>query len=137
MGETGDRSIAEHFGSLEDPRVKRTKRHILLARITIALCEVIREKDQRGTHQDGRFLLTTLPPPRAAPARLLLFARGHWSMESRHFVRDVTFGEDRSSLRSRDAPQIMAALRNLAYTLIRRTGATAIAAARRSFSYHP
>jgi hypothetical protein len=31
----------------------------------------------------------------------------------------------------------MAAVRNLAHTLIRRTGATAIAAARRSFSYHP
>src|SRR5919199_6993968 len=131
MGETGDRSFAEHFGSLEDPRVKRTKRYSLLARITIALCEVIREKDQRGTHQDGRFLLTSLPP-RAAPARLLLVARGHWSIESRHFVRDVNFGEDRWSLRSSDAPQIMPALRNVAYTLIRRTGATAIAAARRS-----
>ncbi len=52
-------------------------------------------------------------------------------------MRDVTFGEDRSPLRSGDAPQILAALRNLTHTLIRRTGTTAIAAARRSFSYHP
>jgi predicted transposase YbfD/YdcC len=41
MGETGGGSIVEHFGGLEDPRVERTKRHSLLAIITIALCEVI------------------------------------------------------------------------------------------------
>ena len=35
------------------------------------------------------------------------------------------------------APQIMAAVRNLAHTLIRRPSATAIATARRSFSYRP
>lgn len=37
--ETG--SIAAHFGMLDDPRVERTKRHSLLAIITIALCGVI------------------------------------------------------------------------------------------------
>ena len=96
-----------------------------------------RSQDRRGTHREVRFLLTSLTPHQAAPARLLALARGHWSIESRHFVRDVTFGEDRSPLRSGDAPQIMAACRNLAHTLIRRTGTTAIAAARRAFSYHP
>jgi hypothetical protein len=40
MGETGGGSIAEHCGGLEDPRVERTKRHSLLALITIALYEV-------------------------------------------------------------------------------------------------
>src|SRR5579862_3232895 len=39
-----------------------------------------------------------------------------------HYVRDVTFGEDRSRLRTGHAPQIMAALRNLAITLIHRFG---------------
>ena len=73
----------------------------------------------------------------ADPARLLRLLRDHWHLESRHWVRDVTFGEDRSSVRSGDAPQLLAALRNLAHTLLRRSGATAIAAARRSFSYHP
>lgn len=34
-------TLSEHFGSLEDPRVERTKRHQLLAIITIALCAVI------------------------------------------------------------------------------------------------
>lgn len=52
-------------------------------------------------------------------------------------MRDVTFGEDRPSLHSGDAPRTLAALRNRALTLIRRSGTTAIAAARRPFSYHP
>jgi predicted transposase YbfD/YdcC len=34
-------TLAEHFASLEDPRVERTKLHALLAIITIALCAVI------------------------------------------------------------------------------------------------
>jgi predicted transposase YbfD/YdcC len=33
--------LQEHFATLKDPRVERTKRHQLLAIITIALCEVI------------------------------------------------------------------------------------------------
>lgn len=37
----GGRSIAAHFGAVADPRVERTKRHSLLAIITIALCGVI------------------------------------------------------------------------------------------------
>jgi len=100
-------------------------------------CLLTTTQDRRGTHRDVRFLLTSLRPPQATPARLLTLARGHWTIESRHFVRDVTFREDRSPLRSGDAPQILAALRNLAHTLIRRSGTTAIAAARRAFAYHP
>ena len=56
---------------------------------------------------------------------------------SLHYVRDVTFGEDRSRLRSGDAPQVMAALRNLVVTLIHRFGSSQIAASRRYFSCHP
>jgi predicted transposase YbfD/YdcC len=113
------------------------RRYSALPHIRQVACLLTTTQDRRGTHQDVRFLLTSLRPPHADPGRLLRLVRGHWSIESRHFVRDVTFGEDRSSLRSGHAPQILAAVRNLAHTLIRRTGTTAIAAARRSFSYHP
>ena len=54
-----------------------------------------------------------------------------------HYVRDVSFGEDRSRLRAGSAPQIMAALRNLAITLIHRRGSSQIAASRRHFASHP
>jgi predicted transposase YbfD/YdcC len=84
------------------------------------------------------YLLTILPPHLAAPSRLLELVRGHWSIEnSLHYVRDVTFGEDRSRLRTGNAPQIMAALRNLVITLIHRSGSCQIAATRRHFASHP
>lgn len=84
------------------------------------------------------YLITTLTAAQASPERLLALVRGHWHIENRlHYVRDVTFGEDRSRLRSGAVPQILAALRNLAITLIHRSGVGDIAAARRAFAYHP
>jgi predicted transposase YbfD/YdcC len=112
-------------------------RYSAFPRIAQVACLLTTTQDRRGTHRDVRFLLTSLAPQQADPARFLALVRGHWSIESRHWVRDVTFGEDRSPLRTGAGPQILAALRNLAHTLIRRSGTTAIAAARRSFSYHP
>jgi predicted transposase YbfD/YdcC len=93
--------------------------------------------DATGTHEDVRFLLTSLAPRHADPDRLLTLARGHWSIESRHYTRDVTFGEDRSSVRTGHAPQIMASLRNLALTLIHRSGTSEIASYRRHLAAHP
>jgi predicted transposase YbfD/YdcC len=83
-------------------------------------------------------LMTTLTPSKASPQRLLELNRGHWSIENRsHYVRDVTFGEDRSRVRTGQAPQILAALRNLAITLIHRFGASQIRATRRHFASCP
>jgi predicted transposase YbfD/YdcC len=90
------------------------------------------------TREETVYLITTLAPAQASPERLLALVRGHWHIENRlHYVRDVTFGEDRSQLRSGAAPHVLAALRNLAITLIHRTGADDIASARRAFAYHP
>jgi hypothetical protein len=54
-----------------------------------------------------------------------------------HYVRDVSFGEDRSRIRSGHAPQVMAALRNLALTLMHRLGESHMTATRRAFAFHP
>src|SRR6266567_7948491 len=82
----------------------------------------------------NNYLAPTWPLVRQV-ARL---TRGHWSIENGlHYVRDVSFGEDRSRLRTGSAPQIMAALRNLAITLIHRSGSSQIAASRRHFAAHP
>ena len=90
------------------------------------------------TSQEVVFLITPLTPAEADPQRLLALVRGHWSIEnSSHYVRDVTLGEDRSRLRTGAAPQILAALRNLALTLIHRSGSSQIAQARRHFASHP
>jgi len=90
------------------------------------------------TSQEVVYLITPLTPAEATPRRLLALVRGHWSSEnSSHYVRDVSFGEDRSRLRTGSAPHILAALRNLAITLIHRSGSSQIAATRRHFASHP
>ena len=46
-------------------------------------------------------------------AQLQCLRRGHWTIEALHYVRDVTFGEDASTVCTGHAPQNLAALRNL------------------------
>ena len=84
------------------------------------------------------YLITPLSPPKASQERLLELVRGHWGIENRlHYVRDVSFGEDRSRLRTGSAPQVLAALRNLVITLIHRSGSSQIAATRQHFASCP
>lgn len=84
------------------------------------------------------YLITTLSVAQASPMRLLDLVRGHWCIENRsHYVRDVTFQEDHSRLRTGNAPQIMASFRNLVITLIHRHGSSQIIATRRSLGSHP
>jgi hypothetical protein len=76
--------------------------------------------------------VTSLAPAQASPARLLALVRAHWTIENRlHWVRDVTFDEDRSQVRQGAGPQVMATLRNLAISLLRLAGAPFIAPALR------
>ena len=78
------------------------------------------------------YAITDLPAHQAHPAELAAWIRGHWQIENGlHWVRDVTFGEDLSQIRTGAAPQVMATLRNLAISLHRLAGATNIAKALR------
>jgi predicted transposase YbfD/YdcC len=82
--------------------------------------------------------VTSLAPGCADAAGLLALVRGHWHIENKsHWVRDVTFDEDRSQVRCGNIPQVMAALRNTAIGLMRRAGYTNIAAACRRFAAQP
>ncbi|WP_459941145.1 ISAs1 family transposase [Deferrisoma palaeochoriense] len=82
--------------------------------------------------------LTSRPPHRASPKQLLALARGHWAIENGlHWVRDVTFDEDRCRVRTGHAPQMLACLRNLVISLLRLAGARNIAAARRTLAAYP
>ena len=54
------------------------------------------------------YAVTSLPPTAAGAERLLRILREHWHIENRvHWVRDVTFGEDLSQIRTGSAPQVM------------------------------
>ena len=82
--------------------------------------------------------ITDLTAEHTNPAQLADAQRAHWGIENRlHWVRDVTFAEDLSQIRTGNGPAVMATLRNLAISLHRRAGATNIAAACRHVSRHP
>jgi len=82
--------------------------------------------------------VTSLGPERADAAQLLALVRGQWQIENQsHWVRDVTFDEERSQVRCGNIPQVMAALRNTVIGLIRWAGHTNIAAACRRFAPQP
>ena len=82
--------------------------------------------------------VTSLRPERATPGRVLELVRGHWAIENKsHWVRDVTFDEDRSQVRCGNIPQVMAALRNTTIGLLRLAGHTNIAAACRRLAAQP
>ena len=78
------------------------------------------------------YAITDLQAHQAKPMQLADWIRGHWSMENKtHWVRDVTYDEDRSQIRTGTGPQVMAAIRNAAIGALRLAGATNIAAANR------
>ena len=82
--------------------------------------------------------VTSLGPDRAGPEPLLSLVRQHWQIENKvHWVRDVTFDEDRSQVRCGSIPQVMAAFRNTAIGLMHWAGEMNIAAACRRFAAQP
>ena len=103
------------------------------------VARLVSHRTRKGqTSTQVRYLITSLGPQEASAERLLELSRGHWGIENRlHWVRDVTFDEDRCQVRSGAAPQVMAALRNTVIALLRCEGAGNIAAALRSYAAHP
>jgi predicted transposase YbfD/YdcC len=74
----------------------------------------------------------------ADPAALAAWVRGHWEIENRlHWVRDVTYQEDKSLVRTGNAPRVMASLRSLAISLLRLDGQANIAVANRHHARDP
>ena len=84
------------------------------------------------------FLITSAPHLAAPPRVLAAWIQGHWAIENRlHWVRDVTYDEDRSQIRVGNGPRVMATLRGLATGLIRLAGHENIAKANRHYARHP
>ncbi|WP_232329363.1 ISAs1 family transposase [Nocardia violaceofusca] len=82
------------------------------------------------------YAITSLSAAEATPRQLAAWLQGHWHIENRvHCVRDVTFDEDRSRVRTGASPQVMATLRNTAIGLLRIQGHHNIAGGLRYHSY--
>ena len=83
------------------------------------VCRLERQRVVKGKKQVAvSYAISSLPATDADARRLLSLSRGHWGIENRlHWVRDVTFDEDRSQVRTGAAPQVLAGLRNLVISL--------------------
>jgi predicted transposase YbfD/YdcC len=140
---TEARTIDQHGDRIEERRL----------RASTALCgytdwpghqqvleveRTITKKATGETRREVAYAITSLSAERATARQLLKLWREHWHIENRlHWVRDVTFDEDRSQVRVGHIPQVMAALRNLTISLLRLSGAQNIAAACRRYAAQP
>lgn len=84
------------------------------------------------------FGLTSLSTKKANSESIFKIVRSHWSIENRsHWVRDVTFDEDRSQVKDSEIAQFMALFRNIAIGLIRLDGFVNISKATRYYASNP
>jgi hypothetical protein len=81
--------------------------------------------------------VTSLSHAQASPARLADLIRGHWAIQALHHIRDVTFCEDASQVRTGSGPHAMATLRNLIIGVLSRAGPANLAAAVRRHARDP
>ncbi|MET7550875.1 hypothetical protein ABZS94_34915 [Streptomyces sp. NPDC005500] len=100
-------------------------------------CQPVQLKRRRVDRKTGKvsiktvYAVTSLTAKQATPAELARLIRSHWKIEALHHVRDVTFAEDVSQLRTGFAPRAMATWRNLAIGALRLAGKSSIAASLR------
>ncbi len=83
--------------SVQAAIITRTTHHLKAVRIT----------------EETELVLSSRPASKMDAAQLQAFRRGHWGIESQHYVRDVTLGEDASTVSTLHAPRNLATLRNL------------------------
>jgi predicted transposase YbfD/YdcC len=88
--------------------------------------------------RETSYAITSIGRERCGAEELLRVWREHWAIENRlHWVRDVTFDEDRSQVRAGHIGQVMAAIRNAAISIMRVNGVRNIAAACRRYAAQP
>ena len=89
-----------------------------------AICRIERRREHKDRcSREVIYAITSLPVDKCVPAGLLQLSRDHWQVENCLFhVRDVTFKEDASRVRTGSAPEVMAELRNATLTVIRKKG---------------
>ena len=88
-----------------------------LAQVARVEREVTKKKSGKTTTEVA-YIVTSLSPEKASPEELLALVRGHWQIESLHWIRDMAYDEDRCRIRTGTGARMMATLRNLAIGLI-------------------
>jgi len=121
-------TIEKGHGRIETRQIETTASlNALLAPLWAGVAQVCRITRERVIHGkktiETVYAITSLSAERASPGQLLALNRAHWGIENcLHYVRDVTGREDQARANAGHAPQVLAAFRNTALTVIRRLG---------------
>lgn len=73
------------------------------------------------TTEETAYFTSSLP----AKTPAAIFAqgiRGHWGTEAMHYTKDVTFKEDASKTRTKQAPQNISLLKNVVINIFKQAG---------------
>lgn len=109
-----------------------------LAAQVLRLTRTVTDHKTNNTHTEIVYAVTSLTITDATAAQVAGWLRGHWTIENKlHWVRDVTYAEDHSQVRTGNGPHAMAALRNAAIGLLRLDGHDNIAKALRHHARNP
>jgi predicted transposase YbfD/YdcC len=63
--------------------------------------------------------ITSRTPQEASPQRVLVVNRGHWGIESVHYIIDWNYDEDRSTIRTGHGPENITRLRRFAVGILK------------------
>jgi predicted transposase YbfD/YdcC len=96
-----------------------------------------KKKGQWRTRAEAVLYITSLAAGETTPEDLLAHVRGHWRVEHAHWLRDVIWKEDKSLIRTGNAPQVWSAITNLVITLFRIHGVTSYTAETRLCAQDP
>lgn len=101
---------------------------------------VVRKRRKLGARRwstETVYAITDLTAEQATAEELATWLRGHWTIEnSAHWIRDVVFHEDAGKVRTRNAPAVLAALRDIVRSALRQAGWANTASARRAHLNH-
>jgi len=111
---TGDRSTETGHSRIETRTVKAAHVQGLDLPHARQAIKVTRWRQNARTKKISReslYVVTSLTSAEAAPADLARLLREHWSIEVHHYVRDVSFNEDRRTNRTGHGPINLATIR--------------------------
>ncbi len=108
-----------------------------VSRIQRVVCQRDVSTGQWELSEEAAYSITSLSADRVDAAGILKRWRAHWHIESLHWIRDVTYGEDGSQVHIGQAPEAFSVVRNAAMTLVRLAGFPSIAAGIRELQTGP
>ncbi|MET9386193.1 ISAs1 family transposase [Streptomyces sp. NPDC002928] len=123
--------------------IRRTKVATVNNLLFPGASQALQIKRRRTDRKTGKttvktvYAVTSLTAEQATAAQLAELVRDHWKIEALHHVRDTTFAEDASQIRTGNAPRAMATWRNLAIGALRTAGVKNIAAGLRHNARDP